>query len=237
MSTSLRKAIREYCDEKEDWNKMCAEWSCMTRTRGIAEKCICGVHIVENCIIIHNRTFQTLVIGNECIAQFERLLPLCNKCEIYPVATIGSRQCKKCRSQMTRPSLQVRYGHFKYKTYADAFAENKAICKWELQHNVHAHDPHFTEYLAVRMKANIGGFQIIDPIEPPPPPPPRPILPPPRPDYAKLYKNTIINFGKHKRKTYSQIVKDDPDYCLWILRNEEFKYEPIHLYLTARLKK
>jgi len=243
MSVALRKAIKEYCDEKENWNKMCAEWTASGRVRGIADKCICGVHIVENCFIIHRRTRQTLIIGNECISQFEDLLPLCDKCEIYPVATIGSRQCKNCRKNATRPSLRIRYGYFRGKSYQEAFAENKAFCKWELQHGVHKFDMHFTEFLGVRMTSNIGGFQFVEPVEPPPPPPPpkptwfKPAPPPPPPDYAKEYRDCIIGFGKHKGKTFRQLVKDDPDYCLWIARNEDFEGEPIHTYLNARLKK
>jgi hypothetical protein len=134
----------------------------------------------------------------------------------------------------------VRHGYFKGKTFREAFVENPAYCKWEMRNGLSAKNPEFASFLESRAKLNVA-FHDVDPVEPPPPPPPppppKPLPPPPPPDYTKLYRDFKVGFGKHKGKTFAQLVKEDPDYCLWVARNEDFYGTPLYTYLNARLKK
>jgi hypothetical protein len=88
---------------------------------------------------------------------------------------------------------------------------------------------HFAEFLGVRITSNIGGFQFVEPVEPPPP------------DYTKLYQDHKVEFGMHKGKTFRQLIKDNAEYCRWILdqdsKPKNFKGTPLHTYLNARWKK
>lgn len=229
MCSTLRRFILQQSDEKEDWNVARTEWTAGSRWwSDESAECVCGEHIKERCHIIHNRTRQTLIIGNKCITQFEGLLPLCDRCEAYSVPTPGSHLCNKCRKKEYRPSLIVAGGHFQGKTYKEAFAENKAFCKYELQTGLVHRDPDFAAFLRARIITNSGGFELVEPAKPPPP------------DYTKILRNEIITFGRHVGKTFIQLVNEAPEYCGWILEQDSkpknFKGTPIHTYLTAMKK-
>ena len=241
MCSELRTAIFERSIEKIDWNRASAEWSSGTRwTEEDWERCVCGEHIKERCEIIHRITHESLIIGNRCINQFHDVLPLCEYCEVNCVPTIVSRYCVRCRVPSARPDRTIHHGYFVGKTFRDAYDENPAFCKWELQNGLSTKNPQFTAFLESRAALSIA-FRNTEAIEPPrpppPPPPPPPRPPPPPPDYSKLLRGNILSFGKHKGKTFRQVLREDPDYCLWVVGTDTMWGTDIHTYLVSMMKK
>ena len=52
---------------------------------------------------------------------------------------------------------------------------------------------------------------------------------------SSLYSHVLINFGKHKGKTYEEMFKSDPNYCLW-LKSGNCKSASLREYLKSALK-
>lgn len=54
--------------------------------------------------------------------------------------------------------------------------------------------------------------------------------------FNNIMDNYKINFGKHKDKTFKELVETDEKYCLWLLKLEDFKNEKLKQYIKDKLK-
>lgn len=68
----LRKYIVA-CSASHVWDAARQEWVLLTVYRD-KNRCVCGVHIVNNCVIYNAMMNSTLVVGNVCINHFDNPL-------------------------------------------------------------------------------------------------------------------------------------------------------------------
>lgn len=147
MSASLIEALRHYCKEQNDYDKMVEEWIVMNRVYSDdPQTCICGQYpINELCYIKHKETNETLCIGNRCIEHFGTF-GICPECEIYEIDKITHHKCDRCRRKETRPTGRVLFGKYKGIEYEVVWNKDASYCDWVLN-TTDFKDIHFRNYL------------------------------------------------------------------------------------------
>lgn len=204
MSEKLQEAIFPYCDEKEDWLIAREEWRYLGRIEnGERENvCACGKkHIKKLHLIEHKRTGITRIIGSECVYQFN-MVEFCERCGIYKRPSKTSKYCQHCRGK-NRIEKIVKFGMYSGEDYDDAFAQDRANIKWELEKGIYNRDKHYTQYLKNKLEQNADDFDDIEPV---------------KPNYKLFYRNYRLSFGRYKGMTYETVSNRDRQYCSYIVR-------------------
>lgn len=147
MKQKLFDFLRPFC-ETDDFSKEFIPSVRETNYNDDEPKyCICGTKIVELCYILHIKSGNQFIVGNECINYFE-FNPICTKCHIYECSSNTATQCNECHKgkKGKAPTNLVLLKKHKNETYLEAYRD-KSWCEWVRDKMDSKYDIHFVNWL------------------------------------------------------------------------------------------
>lgn len=149
MSNNLYDRLRPICETDNIW----VEFFPSIRYSKSDSSCLCSHAITECCEIIHIKTGQVFVVGNDCIEYFG-ITPLCSKCNIYYASSSTALQCNECHKgkKGKSPTGLVLLKKYYKKSYEYVYSHDMKYCEWVRDNMDPKYDKHFCAWLKLQSK-------------------------------------------------------------------------------------
>lgn len=169
---------------------------------GHKDHCLCGHDIQKNCYIQHMESKEILVVGSCCITRFmTHSGRTCSICQA-PHKNRMDALCNDCRGG------KLTCGKYKGRTFQSVYEEDIEYCSSIIKYNHTAGMGDFVTWLFT--KSHFGDDWVFDPANG--------TVGDPY-NFREPEGTDILPYGKYAGYTCDYVLRHDPDYCRWVIKN------------------